>query len=77
MPKKLTITLSEDVAGWARRQAAEEHTSVSKLVGRLLENQMRMSDGYDRAYRRWRELRSLPIDAANRLSRDVAHQRWR
>jgi len=29
-----TITVSEEAARWARKKAAEETTSVSKLVGR-------------------------------------------
>src|SRR5271165_6009072 len=39
--KNITITVSEEAARWARRKAAEENTSVSKLVGRMLEEQMR------------------------------------
>jgi hypothetical protein len=75
--KNVTITVSEEAAAWARKKAAEENTSVSKLVGRMLESQMRMGDEYQRAYRRWKKIRNLPVDAANRLSRDEAHQRRR
>src|ERR1035437_8212771 len=32
--KNVTITVEEDALRWARKQAAEENTSVSKLVGR-------------------------------------------
>jgi len=76
--RNITITVPEDVALWARRKAAEENTSVSRLVGRMLENQMRRSDDYWRAYRQWKKIRSLPgIDAANRWSREEAHARRR
>jgi hypothetical protein len=75
--KNVTITVSEEAAAWARKKAAEENTSVSKLVGRMLESQMRMGDEYKRAYRRWKKIQNLPVDAANRLSRDEAHERWR
>jgi hypothetical protein len=76
--KNVTITVSEDVAAWARKKAAEDNTSVSKLVGQMLENQMKMSDEYWRAYRRWKKDHSLPgVNAANRLSRDEAHERRR
>jgi hypothetical protein len=75
--KNVTITVSEEAAAWARRKAAEEDTSVSKLVGRMLESQMRMGDEYWRAYRRWKKIRNLPVDAANRLGRDEAHGRRR
>ena len=77
MLKNLTITVSEEAAAWARKKAAEENTSVSKLVGRMLESQMRMGDEYKRAYRRWKKIQNLPVDAANRLSRDEAHERRR
>jgi hypothetical protein len=75
--KNVTITVSEEAAAWARKKAAEENTSVSKLVGQMLENQMRMGDEYRRAHRRWKKIQSLPVDAANRLSRDEAHERRR
>jgi hypothetical protein len=74
--RKVTITLSEAVARWARQKAAAENTSVSRLVGRMLENQMRLSDEYWRACERWRKIGSIAgIDAAARLSREDAHER--
>ena len=42
----MTITVREEVALWARKKAAEENTSVSRLVGRMLEGQMRLTDEY-------------------------------
>lgn len=74
--RNITITVSEEAARWARRKAAEENTSVSKLVGRMLENQMRLTDEYWRAYEQWQKIGELPgIDAARRLSREEAHER--
>lgn len=73
--RNITITVSEEAARWARRKAAEENTSVSRLVGRMLEEQMRMSDEYWRAYRRWKRIPSMEIDARRRLSREQAHAR--
>lgn len=76
MLKNITITVSEEAARWARRKAAEENTSVSKLVGQMLDRQMRMSDQYWEAYRQWKKLGSIKgIDAAHRLSREEAHER--
>ena len=75
MLKNVTITLTEEVALWARRQAAEENLSVSRLVGRILEGQMRESDEYAKAYQRWKALPPLDVDAQNRLPRDEAHAR--
>jgi hypothetical protein len=76
MLKNMTITVSEEAARWARRKAAEENTSVSKLVGGMLENQMRTGDEYWRAYDRWKKIGSIKgINAAGRLSREQAHER--
>jgi hypothetical protein len=74
--KNITITVSQEAALWARKKAAEENTSVSKLVGQMLETQMRQSDEYWKAFRKWQELDSIDgIDAARRLSREEAHAR--
>ena len=74
MLKNMTITVSEELSRWARKKAAEENSSVSRLVGQMLENEMRMSGEYRRAYRRWKRIQSVPLDAA-RLSRQEAHAR--
>jgi hypothetical protein len=74
--KNVTITLPEEVAHWTRRKAADEDLSVSKLIGRILEEQMRRSDEYRHAYERWKKLKSIAgIDAKGRLSREDAHAR--
>ena len=74
--KNVTITLTEEAGFWARKRAAEENTSVSKLVSSMLENQMRQSDGYWRAYRKWKKIGGIKgIDAPHRLSREDAHAR--
>lgn len=44
--KNVTITLDEDVARWARIRAAERNTSVSRLVGELLREEMRDEEKY-------------------------------
>ena len=78
MLKNMTITVTEEVAHWARRKAAEENTSVSRLVGQMLESQMRMSDDYRRAFRQWKKIRSIEgLDGTRRLSREEAHARRR
>jgi len=73
--KNVTITLPEEVAHWARKKAAEENTSVARLVGKMLEAQMRQTDDYQEAYRFWQSLKPMDIDAENRLSREDAHAR--
>ncbi len=74
--RNLTITVEEEVARWARRKAAEEDTSVSKLVGRMLEREMRLNDDYWRAYERWKQLAPLQgIDAGRPATREEIHER--
>ena len=73
--KNVTVTLPEDVALWARRKAAEQNISVSKLLGKMLEAQMRQSDEYWQAYRRWSEIPLMDLDAKHRLTREQAHAR--
>lgn len=74
--KNVTITLSQEAALWARKKAAEQNTSVSKLVGKMLEDQMRLSDEYWRAYDKWRNLGPIDgADASKRMGREDAHER--
>ena len=44
--KNVTITLEEEVARWARIKAAEENTSVSRLVGEMLRERMQAEEDY-------------------------------
>lgn len=44
--KNVTITLDEEVARWARIRAAEENTSLSRLVGEWLREKMREEENY-------------------------------
>jgi hypothetical protein len=45
--RNVTVTLEEDVAKWARIEAARRDTSVSRLLGELLKEQM--VSGHDSA----------------------------
>ncbi|MBZ5724142.1 MAG: CopG family transcriptional regulator [Acidobacteriia bacterium] len=76
MLKNITITVSEEAAHWARKKAAEENTSVSKLVGRMLEDQMRLTDDYWRAYEKWKKIKPIKgFDASKRLKREELYGR--
>ena len=75
--KNVTITVEEEALRWARKQAAEENTSVSKLVGRMLEDKMRQTDEYWAAYEKWKRIKPIPGLAANRLTREEANDRRR
>ena len=72
----MTITVSEEVARWTRRKAAEENTSISKFVGGMVEEQMRRSDEYWKAYEEIKKIQPVPGFAArDRLNRDELHER--
>lgn len=75
MFRNITIRISDEAAQWVRRKAADENTSVSRLVGGMLERQMVLNDEYWKAYRRWKKLRPAPgVDAALRGGRAEAHE---
>jgi plasmid stability protein len=49
--KNVTITLDEETARWARIYAAEHDTSVSRMLGEMLQEKMRMEEHYRAAMR--------------------------
>ena len=49
--RNMTITLQDEVARWARIKAAEHDTSVSQLVGDMLEAEMHREGAYQTAMR--------------------------
>lgn len=74
--KNVTVTVEDEALQWARRRAAEENTSVSKLIGRMLENEMRRTDEYWKAYERLKKIKPIPgFDASKRLKRDEIYDR--
>ena len=76
MARNVTIRISDETALWARRKAAEENTSMSRLVGEMLERQMRQSDEYWRAFEHWKSARPLATaGAARRMKREQVHER--
>ncbi len=64
--RNVTITLDEDVARWARIQAAERDTSLSRLVGEVLREKMLEEQNYEAAMREYlaRPARKLRKKAA-------------
>lgn len=73
--KNVTLTLDEEALRWARRKAAEENTSVSKLLGRMITEEMRRGDEYWKAYERLKRIKPIPGLASNPLSREEANVR--
>lgn len=75
--KNVTITLEEDVARWARVRAAERDTSVSRLVGEMLRDEMVSQRGYRSAREQFFAVRPRPLRKGGRPlpSRDELHDR--
>jgi hypothetical protein len=71
----LTITADEDVLRWARVRAAEENTSVARLVGDLLKERMRTEQGYQAAKRRFLGAKIRVLSRGPYPSRDQLHDR--
>ena len=51
--KNVTVTMEDQVADWARMEAARRNTSVSRLLGELLAEKMQHDDAYERALQDW------------------------
>jgi hypothetical protein len=76
VPRNVTIKISDETALWARRKAAEEDTSVSRLVGEMLEREMRLNDQYRRAFEHWKSVAPRAEKPADeRMSREEVHRR--
>jgi hypothetical protein len=75
--RNVTVTLEEDVARWARLEAARNDTSVSRLLGDILKERMRRSDEYRRAMRRALAGKPLFRSDGKYLSREEVHDRTR
>ena len=73
--KQVTITPPEEAANRDHAKATGENTSVSRIGGRMPENQTLHSDAYAAAYQHWKERPSWDLDAANRVTREEAHER--
>lgn len=71
----LTITTEEEVLRWARVKAAEENTSVARLVGNLLKERMRAERGYQAAKRRFLGVKARVLSSGPYPSRDELHDR--
>jgi hypothetical protein len=74
--RNVTIKISDEAALWARRKAAEENISVSRLVGEMIERQMRLTGDYWRAFGHWKSNCPLAAcGATQRMTREQVHDR--
>jgi len=77
--KNVTITLDEQTAAWARVYAAEHGTSVSRLVGQMLQEHMRSDKEYESAMRRFLDKKPVKLKRRGQryALRDELHDRSR
>ena len=75
--KNVTITMEDQVAEWARLEAARRNTSVSRLVGELLAEKMRHDDAYERAMQDALRFQSWGASTGAYLSNDEMYDRGR
>ena len=75
--RNVTVTLEEDVAQWARIEAARQDTSVSRLLGTLLKEHMSAQDDYEKAMRRALTRKPFLRSDGRYLTREEAHERPR
>ncbi len=75
--KNVTITLAEDVARWTRIRAAEEDTSVSRLVGEMLRRLMEEERSYEIARESYLSVKPTPLKKpdAKYPTREELHDR--
>ena len=73
----MTIVLDDETARWARIEAARQDTSVSRLVGGLIREQMAREDRYERARRSYLAQPSTDISSHSGAypSREEIHRR--
>jgi hypothetical protein len=75
--RNITITLDEEVARWARIEAATNDTSVSRLIASLLKDHMLEKDHYKAARRRALARPSFPKSEGPYPTREEVHERDR
>jgi hypothetical protein len=71
----VTVTLEDDVARWARIEAAQKDMSVSRLLGEILKERMAAKDDYEKAMRRALARKPFLKTDGRYLSREEAHDR--
>jgi hypothetical protein len=75
--RNITVTLDEATARWARIEAARRDSSLSRFLGKILEERMLAQDRYEGAMRRALTRKPFPKSEGRYLSREAAHDRDR
>lgn len=74
--KNVTVSMDDDVARWARIEAAKRDTSLARFLGDLLRERMNAAETYEQQMRAF--LRTKPTGATGGrplVSRDERHDR--
>ena len=75
--RNITLTLEEEVARWARIEAAKADVSVSRFLAEILKQRMAAQDGYGKAMRRALARKPFLKTDGRYLSREEIHDRSR
>ena len=75
--RNVTVSLDEEVALWARLEAARRDTSVSRLLGDLLKERMAREGWYERAQEAALARSPFLASDGSYLSREQVHDRAR
>jgi len=75
--RNITITLEENLARWARIEAARSDTSVSRFLAEILRERMMQKNDYEVAKRRALARKPFLKTDGRYLSREQAHDRER
>lgn len=75
--RNITITLEEEVARWARVEAARKDTSVSSYLAAVLKHKMMEEGDYNSAMGRALKRKPFLKSDGKYLSREEAHERSR
>jgi len=73
--RNITITLDEEVARWARIEAAREDTSVSRMLAEILKERMEKKDEYGKAMKRALGRKPFGKSDGKYLTREETHDR--
>ena len=57
--RNVTITLDETAYRWAKVHAAQHDTSLSRLLGEMIEQRMLADDAYQKAYEEWKATKHI------------------
>jgi hypothetical protein len=75
--RNITIALEENLARWARIEAARSDTSVSRFLAEILKERMMQKGDYEAAKRRALARKPFLKTDGRYLSREQAHDRER